>query len=878
VNMENVQGTCERVSLRPTDLSRTHTMALAHFAALVIGLSVIGSTTLAQISRDSLPVTTRARFDTAFFAWQRGDYPTALTTLDGLLTSPDGERALEPIALLTGELYRTIPVSPDGQTLRWSADGRFASFTTSGGRVTHIVAVERDTVRPIASISGVSLVFSPAGDRVAYFDIEETPELRAARAFADSLLRAQEFGRLQRQRQEVTRLEQEASRVMMRDLRGGATEALRAPDLSKRGLVFGADGVTLYLVGGPTTDRTRTDIYALSPSAAPRPVTTGPGLKSSPIFATNGTQLIYMLGTDSIAVREIASRATRTFAGTAPALSADGSTLAFLARTGSEFTINALTIGAAEPTVVKRSTRPMATPVPSPDGRRIAHVVMLREDWELFVVGRDGQGDTRLSREIQHDILPRWLSGNRVLAIKGEARHRRSYMYDATTGDATRLHHNNTVRTVAPEYEWAVSPDGTKILIVADRDGDTISPERGVFLLDLNRKHTRAEVLARIRASAAAERELRERGRRMFAAVDSAVRSTLRNVSVERIYEYERSLFQFDSKYITKPGNRLAIEYIANTLRSFGYEPELQWFEPQPGVRTANVIATLRGRVSPELIYVISSHFDSVEEGPGADDNTSGTSALLDAARVLARRPQAATIKFAWFTGEEAGLFGSREFVRRAVANKDKIVGALNNDMIGWANDERLDNTIRYSNGGIRDLQHAAAFLFTDLITYDAKYYRNTDAHAYYEVYGDIVGGIGSYPILGNPHYHQPHDVLETINHRLVAEVSRTTAASIMLMASSPARPTGLELVKQDGDRVELRWAPALERDNARYMVRIDPPGTAATRTVTVTTPRATLTGVQAGSEIAVRAVNARGMESWDAARISIPRGDTAGQ
>jgi Tol biopolymer transport system component len=845
-------------------------MASARYTHLIVALSLFGSAVLAQAPRDSIPAPLRTRFDSAFFAWQRGDYPTALARLERLLSSSEGDRVLEPIALLTGELYRTIPVARDGQGVRWSRDGRFASFTTNGGRLTHIVAIEGDTIRAVATIGGVSLVFSPRGDRVAFLAVEETPELRAARTRADSLLRAQEFGRLQQQRQEVTRLEQEVARVMMRDLRSGATEELRAPDLAKRSLAFGHDGATLYLIGGPTTDRTRTDLYALSPSGPPRAISSGPGLKFNPIFTAGGTHVVYALGTDSIVVREIASGLTRTFAGTAPSVSADGSTVAFLSRSGSDFIINALTIGATEPTVVKRSARPIATPVLSPDGRRIAYVVMLREDWELFVVGRDGQGDTRLSREIQHDVLPRWLSDDRILAVKGEPRHRRSYMYDATTGETTRLHHNNTVRTVAPEYEWAVSPDGTKILIVADRDGDTISPERGVFLLDLNRTYSRTEVLARIRTSAYSERDLRVRGRHMFAAIDSSVRRALRDISVDRIYEYERALFQFDSKYITKSGNQLAIEYIARTLRSFGYEPELQWFEPTPGVRTANVIATLRGRVSPELIYVISSHFDSVEEGPGADDNTSGTTALLEAARVLARRPQAATIKFAWFTGEEAGLFGSREFVRRAVASNDKIAGALNNDMIGWTNDERLDNTIRYSNAGIRDLQHAAAFLFTDLITYDAKYYRNTDAHAYYEVYGDIVGGIGSYPILGNPHYHQPHDVLETINHRLVAEVSKTTAASIMLLASSPARPTGLELVRQDGDRVEIRWAASPERDHMRYVVRVDPPGDGITRTVRVTAPRAILTGVAPGSEIAVRAVNARGLESWDAARLVI--------
>ncbi len=852
-------------------------MALARLGSLVIVLSFVGSAGIAQPSPTPPSAATRARYDTAYFAWQRGDYPAALAGFERLLASADGDRMVEPIALLTGELYRTTAVAPDGQAPRWSPNGRYVSFATSGGRVTNVVAVDGDSVRTVASIDGVALVFSPTGDRVGYLAIDETSELRAARTLADSLLRSQEFGRLQRQRQEVTRLEQEAARIMVRDLRTGTTEELRAPDLAKRALAFGADGTTLHVVGGPPTDRARTDVYALSAASAPRAISSGPGIKANPLFLGGGTHIIYTLGSDSISMHEVATGATRTFAGTSPAISADGSTVAFLSRAGSDFTITAVIAG-GEATVIKRSARPMATPVPSPDGSRIAHAVMLRDDWELFLIDRDGRGDQRVSREIQHDVLPRWLSNNRLLAIKGEPRHRRSYMYDARTGEVTRLHHNNTVRTVAPEYEWAVSPDGTRILIVADRDGDTISPERGVFLLDLNRQYSRAEVLARVRANAAAERDLRARGRRMFAAVDRNVRAAVDRISVERIYEYERSLYEFGSKYMTKIGNQSAIGYIHRTLLSFGYEPEIQWFEPQPGVHTGNVIATLRGRVSPELIYVVSSHFDSVEDGPGADDNTSGTTALLDVARVLARRPQAATIKFAWFTGEEAGLYGSREFVRRAVANNQKIAGALNNDMIGWTNDERLDNTIRYSNAGIRDLQHAAAFLFTDLITYDAKYYRNTDAHAYFEVYGDIVGGIGSYPILGNPHYHQSHDILETINHRLVAEVSKTTAASIMLLASSPARPTGLELVRHVGDRVEIRWTPAPERDHARYSVRIDPPGVAAPRTLTVTTPRATLTGVVRGSEIAIRAVNTRGLESWDAARLVIPGGDTANQ
>jgi len=245
-------------------------MALARCASLGITLSFIGLVATAQPSRDSIPATARARHDTAFYAWQRGDYPTALAGFEQLLTSADGDRVLERIALITGELYRTIAIAGDGQAPRWSPDGRYASFTTNGGRVTNVIALDGDSVRAVSAINGVALVFSPSGDRVAYLAIEETPALRAARVLADSLLRAQEFGRFQRQRQEVTRLEQEAARIMVRDLRSGTTQELPAPDLAKRALVFGADGATVHVVGGPTADRARTDVYALSSSAPPR--------------------------------------------------------------------------------------------------------------------------------------------------------------------------------------------------------------------------------------------------------------------------------------------------------------------------------------------------------------------------------------------------------------------------------------------------------------------------------------------------------------------------------------------------------------------------------------------------------------------------------
>jgi Zn-dependent M28 family amino/carboxypeptidase len=272
------------------------------------------------------------------------------------------------------------------------------------------------------------------------------------------------------------------------------------------------------------------------------------------------------------------------------------------------------------------------------------------------------------------------------------------------------------------------------------------------------------------------------------------------------------------------------------------------------------------------VLYTVSSHFDSVERGPGADDDTSGTAALLEVARVLATRPQPATLHFAFFTGEEAGLLGSREYVRRAVERGDRLVGALNNDMIGFANDQRLDNTIRYSNDGIRDVQHAAAFLFTDLITYDAKYYKSTDAHAYYDAYGDIVGGIGSYPILGNPHYHQTHDQLETINHQLVAEVAKTTAATLMQLAHVPSRPKIAQVRTLSPSReLDIRWEPVPERDVTGYLVRVlDAAGNEkVSRSVARGAEPTLRVPYERGDVVEIWAVNERG-RSWDAARVEL--------
>jgi hypothetical protein len=520
----------------------------------------------------------------------------------------------------------------------------------------------------------------------------------------------------------------------------------------------------------------------------------------------------------SFVILDLKTGTATVVTGTAPVFSADGSTLAYVSRSGDETSVMAGTPGDPAAAVKKTRDRIGAVAV-SPDGSRLAFQAMPKDDWEIFVVDRDGSNEIRVTRG-SSDVSPRFVTNALLIAATGESRHLRSSLYDLQTLRQTRLFHNNTVRTIAPEYAWVPSADGLQVLVTAERDGDTVSPERGIYLVSLDRTVAASEVLARLDASLAAERALLAKGERMFRPILAGVKRAIAEVSTSRIYGYEKALFDFDSKHITRPGNKLAGEYLFDMYRSFGYEPEYQWFEPRGalGGKSANVIATLKGSENPEIVYVVSSHYDSNASGPGADDDSSATAALLEAARVLAKRPLPATVVFASFTGEESGLLGSREFVRRAQESGMRIVAALNNDMIGWANDHRLDNTIRYSNAGIRDVQHAASLL-TNLITYDSRYFKATDAASYYEAYGDIVGGIGSYPVLGNPHYHQPTDLLETVNHDLVAETSKVTVASIMLLASSPSRVKDLKVAGAGSGAVQATWTESLEERVTGYIV-----------------------------------------------------------
>jgi hypothetical protein len=100
-----------------------------------------------------------------------------------------------------------------------------------------------------------------------------------------------------------------------------------------------------------------------------------------------------------------------------------------------------------------------------------------------------------------------------------------------------------------------------------------------------------------------------------------------------------------------------------------------------------NLVGVVRGTQHPDRYIVVSAHYDHLGMGGGeiyhgADDNASGSAAILAIAEYTVAHPPLNSVIFVWFDGEEEGLLGSTAFVSRPPVPLDKIVVDLNLDMI----------------------------------------------------------------------------------------------------------------------------------------------------------------------------------------------------
>ena len=145
-----------------------------------------------------------------------------------------------------------------------------------------------------------------------------------------------------------------------------------------------------------------------------------------------------------------------------------------------------------------------------------------------------------------------------------------------------------------------------------------------------------------------------------------------------------------------KRGIGAALSWTKGRFESFGL-PTVKPCETFTGARIPNptavcdIVAIQRGTVRPNDVVIIQGHIDSrvtdvmnfTSDAPGANDDGSGTAAVLEAARVLSKHKFPGTIVYAALSGEEQGLYGGKVLANYAKAQGWNVVTVLNNDIIG---------------------------------------------------------------------------------------------------------------------------------------------------------------------------------------------------
>ncbi len=238
-------------------------------------------------------------------------------------------------------------------------------------------------------------------------------------------------------------------------------------------------------------------------------------------------------------------------------------------------------------------------------------------------------------------------------------------------------------------------------------------------------------------------------------------------------------------------------------------------------MESKNIIARKAGHIEEGLTYMISAHYDTVDESPGADDNGSGVCGLMAALEILKDYHFEKSLLIAAFDNEEDGLIGSNAFVNKEIRAYETIEGLLNLEMIGYYSEEantqtlpdgfellfadqsmqveynefRGDFIINTGNSNSVDLMNAfnsAALTYVpdlDVIALESPgsgiaildLARSDHAPFWFNGYAALMITDGAN--FRNPHYHSENDKSEHLNFEFMSQVVKATFATIAQQA-----------------------------------------------------------------------------------------------
>jgi hypothetical protein len=251
---------------------------------------------------------------------------------------------------------------------------------------------------------------------------------------------------------------------------------------------------------------------------------------------------------------------------------------------------------------------------------------------------------------------------------------------------------------------------------------------------------------------------------------------------------------------LRRPTNLVAAaEFVERELQAAGCTMQRQTYQVE-GVDCWNVIGEVTGTKTPTEVVLVGAHYDSYRLTPGADDNASGTAALIALARRLAKSQPGKTLRFVAFTNEEPpyfqnGTMGSLVYARACRKRNDNLVCVLSLEAMGYYTNEK--NSQRYppplnliypstgnfigvvGNVASRPLVHRVVASLRKHVDFPSQGGAVPDAlpgvgwsdHWSFWQEGYQAVMITDTAVYRNPHYHKSTDTPDKLNYDHLARV-----------------------------------------------------------------------------------------------------------
>lgn len=265
-------------------------------------------------------------------------------------------------------------------------------------------------------------------------------------------------------------------------------------------------------------------------------------------------------------------------------------------------------------------------------------------------------------------------------------------------------------------------------------------------------------------------------------------------ISSDSLVSYMTHLQSYGCRLTGTAENYAARNWIHSQFFTFGYDSVV--IDPFDGrqkptsaiVASYNIYAVKPGSVSPETQIIIGAHLDAVPDSPGADDNGTGITAMLELARIFKNIDNKKTLVFIAFDSEESWMWGSRHYVDEALARGDNIELMVNLDMLGHK-----------SNTDLAKIMHGANTNYAGIWDQIANEYQRIDGELNFSVTSDhlpfIEAGINVCYLeerIPSTVYHSYRDSIVYLNFDYMTRMTAATLGMIYTVDNSVVKAPGI--------------------------------------------------------------------------------------